>query len=175
MNEEFSTKTTNRSFEHDLMTPWIKEIMRGNGYALALGGGIAVCIGALLPFMWHAHATVDGSPVLSGFGVGLGYRFISFLFGALLAGLAYGTRRSPCRRRALAIAALVVSALGFAGYFLYAFVGIDGLTVNSGLGSTQVSWDPGLGLLLSMAGCAACAVAALAMYRTRPEPASKNI
>jgi hypothetical protein len=145
----------------------IREIaMRGNGYVLALSGGIAVCIGALLPFMWHAQASVDGAQVLSGFGIGAGYRVVSFLFGALLAGLAYWGHRSPARRRSIAMAARVTSALGFAGYFLYALVGINGLTVSTDLGPANVSWYPSIGLLLSVAGCAACTVASVVIRRT---------
>jgi hypothetical protein len=152
-----------------LVPPRLGEIaMRGNGYVLAVSGGIAVCAGALLPFMFHAQASVDGAQVLSGFGIGLGYRVISFLFGALLAGLAYWTRRSPARRRPIAMGALVTSLLGFAGYFLYALVGINGLTVNSDLGPAQVSWYPSIGLLLSIVGCAACATASIVMRRTSP-------
>jgi hypothetical protein len=116
--------------------------MRGNGYVLAASGGIAVCAGALLPFTWHAQASVDGAQVLSGFGIGLGYRVISFLFGALLAGLAYWTRRNPARLRPIAMAALIIGVLGFAGYFLYTLIGINGLTVNSDLGPAHVSWYP---------------------------------
>jgi hypothetical protein len=142
--------------------------MRGNGYVLAVSGGIAVCAGALLPFTWHAQASVDGAQVLSGFGIGLGYRVISFLFGALLAGLAYWTRRSPARLRPIAMAGLVTSALGCAGYTLYTLIGINGLTVNSYLGPAHVSWYPSIGLLISIAGCAACAVAAIVMRRTSP-------
>jgi hypothetical protein len=142
--------------------------MRGNGYVLAASGGIAVCAGALLPFTWHAQASVDGAQVLSGFGIGLGDRLISFLFGALLAGLAYWTRRSPARRRPIAMAALITSVLGFAGYFLYTLIGINGVTVNSGLGPAHVSWFPSIGLLISVAGCAACAIGAVVLRRTSP-------
>jgi len=160
----------------DLVPSRVEEIaMRGHGYVLAVSGGIAICAGALLPFMFHAQASVDGAQVLSGFGIGVGYRFISFLFGALLAGLAYWTRCNPARLRAIAMAALVTSVLGFAGYFLYALVGINGLTVSSDLGPAHVSWYPSIGLLLSVAGCAACAIAAIVMRRTRPGPARENV
>jgi hypothetical protein len=153
--------------ENNVRTFTFKEIaLRDNGHVLALSGGIAVSLGALLPFMWHAQASVDGAQVLSGFGIGVGYRVISFLFGALLAGLAFWSRRSPARRRPVAMAALVASVLGFIGYFLYALIGINGLTVNSDLGPAQVSWYPSIGLLLSIAGCAACAVAAFVIRRT---------
>ena len=158
-----------RSAWGGLMPPQIEEIvMSGNGYVLAVSGGIAVCAGALLPFIWHARASVDGAQVLSGFGIGLGYRVISILFGALLAGLAYWTRREPTRRRPIARVTWVTSALGFAGYGLYAIVGINGVTVATGLGPAHVSWYPSIGLLLSIAGCAACAVAATVMHRTTP-------
>jgi hypothetical protein len=159
----------------NLVPPRIEEAaMRGNGYVLAVSGGIAVCAGALLPFIWHAQASVDGAPVLSGFGIGLGYHIISFLFGALLAGLAYGTRHKPARRRLIAMAALATSVLGFVGYFGYVLIGINGLTVNTNLGPTQVSWYPSVGLLLSVAGCAAAAIGAVVIRRTRPEAAGDN-
>lgn len=160
---------------HGLVSPRIEEFaMRGNGYVLALSGGVAVCAGALLPFVFHSQASVDGAQVLNGFGVGEGYHVISFLFGALLAGLAYWTRRSPARRRPIATGALVTSVLGFIGYLLYALVGINGLTVSTDLGPAHVSWYPSIGLLLSVAGCAACAIAAIAMRRPRPRPASEK-
>ena len=163
-----AAENTARQFlRHDLVPPRIKDIaMRGNGSVLAKSGGIAVCAGALLPFTWHAQASVDGAQVLGGFGIGLGYRFISFVFGALLAGLAYWTRRSPARRRPIAMGALVTSVLGFVGYALYTLIGINGLTTNSDLGPTNVSWYPSVGLLLSIAGCAACAIAAIIIRRT---------
>jgi hypothetical protein len=153
----------------DLVPPRVEEVaMRGNGYVLAVSGGGAVCLGALLPFIFHTQASIDGAQLLSGFGIGLGYHVISFLFGALLAGLAYWTRRSPARLRPIAMAALIVSVLGFLGYTLYAIAGIHGLTVNSDLGPATVSWYPSIGLLLSIAGCAAVAVAAVVMRRRTP-------
>jgi hypothetical protein len=156
-----------------LVPPRIEEIaMRGNGYVLAASGGIAVCSGALLPFIWHAQASVDGAQILSGSGIGLGYRFISFLFGALLTGLAYWTRRSPARRLPIAMAALVTSVLGVVGYSLFALIGINGVTVNSDLGPAYMSWYPGIGLLLSIAGCVACAVAAIIIRRTSTQAPS---
>jgi hypothetical protein len=40
------------------------------------------------------------------------------------------------------------------------------VTANSDLGPTNVSWYPSIGLLLSIAGCAACATAAVIIRRT---------
>jgi len=159
-----AAQNTARQF---LVSSRIREIaMRGNGSVLAVSGGIAICAGALLPFTWHPRAAVDGAQVLGGFGIGLGYRLISFVFGAVLAGLAYWTRRSPARRRRIAMGALVTSVLGFVGYVLYTLIGINGVTANSDLGPTNVSWYPSVGLLLSIAGCAACAIAAVIIRRT---------
>lgn len=152
-----------------LVPSQVKEIaLRGNGYVLAMSGGIAVCLGAVLPFTWHSQASLDGAPLVSGFTIGAGDRVVSFLFGALLAGLAYWTHRSPARRRPIATGALVTSGLGFLGYFLYTVIGINGVTANSDLGPAQVSWYPSIGLLLSVIGCAACVVAATIIRRTSP-------
>jgi hypothetical protein len=146
--------------------PRLEEVaMRENGFVLALWGGIGIVIGALLPFIFHAQATVDGAQVASGFGIGIGYRLISLFFGLLLAGLAVSTRYWPVLRRPVAISSLVLSLLGFAGYVLFTLAGVAGIAEQTGL---QVSWYPNIGALDSIAGSAACAIAAIVMLRTRP-------
>lgn len=147
-----------------VVPPQLEEIaMRENGFVLALWAGIGVAIGALLPFIYNAQA--DGIPAAAGSLIGAGDRFISLLFGLLLAGLALWTRYRPAFRRPIAIASLVVSLLGFAGYSLFTLAGVAGVTEQTGV---QVSWYPNIGALLSIAGCAACAAAAIVMLRTRP-------
>jgi hypothetical protein len=146
--------------------------VRGNGLVLAVWGGVAVAFGALLPFVYNAQTTVDGTSFATG-GVDAGDRFVSFLFGVLLGGLAVWTRYQPAFRRRIAIAALVASLLGLAGYCLFTLAGIDNITVQTADGPTQYSWDPGIGALLSIGGCAACAIAAIVMLRTRPAPPSE--
>ena len=144
--------------------------MRENGFVLALWGGIGIVIGAVLPFIFHAQATVDGATVASGFGtgIGIGYRFISLFFGLLLAGLALWTRYRPLFRRPIAISSLVLSLLGLTGYSLFTLAGVAGITEQTGL---QLSWYPNIGALDSIAGCAACTIAAIVMLRTRaPKP-----
>lgn len=90
----------------------IEEIaMRGNGLVLALWGGIAVAVGALLPFIYNVQTTVDGTSFATG-GITAGDRFISLLFGLFLAGLALWTRYRPVFRRQIAITSLVASLLG---------------------------------------------------------------
>lgn len=158
-----------------VVPPRLEEIaMRGHGFVLALWGGIAIAAGALLPFTFHAQAMADGVSVASGTGVGIGYRFLSLLFGLLLAGLALSTRYRPVFRRRIAITSLVVSLLGFAGYFLFTLAGVAGVTVQTDLGPAQVSWYPSIGALLSVAGCAAGAIAAIVMLRTRPPALSET-
>jgi hypothetical protein len=155
--------------------PRLEEIAkRENGFVLALWGGIGIVIGALLPFIFHTQETFDGTPVASGFGIGIGYRFISLFFGLLLAGLALATRYRPVFRRRIAISALVLSLLGFAGYSFFALAGAAGFTMQTYLGPTQVSWYPNIGLLDSIAGCAACVIAAIVMLRTRPPVLSET-
>jgi hypothetical protein len=141
---------------------------RGNGLVLALWGGIAVAGGALLPFVYNVQETVDGTSFATGSAISAGTCFISLLFGLLLAGLALWTRYRPAFRRRIAIAALVVSLLGLAGYCLFTLIGLVSITAQTDYGTAQLSWDPSIGALLSIGGCAACAIAATIMLRTRP-------
>jgi len=156
-----------------VVPPQLEQIaMRENGFVLALWGGIGVAIGALLPFIYNVQ--VNGTPYASGFLISAGDRFMSLLFGLLLAGLALWTRYRPAFRRPIAIASLVVSLLGFAGYCFFTLAGPAGITMQTNAGPAQVSWDPSIGALLSIAGCAACAVAAIVMLRTRPPAAGET-
>jgi hypothetical protein len=150
-----------------VVPPQLEQIaMRGNGFVLALWGGIGVAIGALLPFIYNVQ--VDGTPFATGPVIGAVDRFISLLFGLLLAGLALWTRYRPAYCRPIAIASLVVSLLGLAGYCLFTLIGVADMAVQTSNGPAQASWDPNIGALLSIAGCAACAIAAILMLRTRP-------
>jgi hypothetical protein len=143
--------------------------MRGNGFTLALWGGLAVAVGALLPFIANIQETVDGTAFATGDGIDAGGRSLSFLFGLLLAGLAVWSRYRPEFRRRIAIAALITSALGLVGYCFFTLAGIVGVTVQTLDGTTaQETWDPSIGVLLSIGGCLACAIAAIVMLRTSP-------
>ena len=147
-----------------VVPPQLEQIaMRENGFVLALWGGIGAAIGALLPFIYNVQ--IDGTPYPSGSVINAGDRFISLFFGLLLAGLAVSTRYRPVYRRPIAISALVLSLLGLAGYSLFTLAGVAGITEQTGV---QVSWYPNIGTLDSIAGCAACAIAAIVMLRTRP-------
>src|ERR1700678_894337 len=151
-----------------VVPPQLEEIaMRGNGFVLALWGGVAVAVGALLPFIYNVQETVAGTPFATGSVISAGGRFISLLFGLLLAGLALWTRYRPAFRRRIAIASLVVSMLGLVGYCLFTLIGVADITVQASYGPAQVSWNPSIGALLSIGGCVACAIAATVMLRTR--------
>ena len=124
-----------------VVPPQLEEIaMRENGFVLALWGGIGIAIGALLPFIYNVQ--VDGTPFATGSMISAGDRFISLLFGLLLAGLALWTRYRPAFRRRIAIASLVVSLLGFAGCFLFTLAGVAGITMQTDAGPTQMSSVP---------------------------------
>jgi hypothetical protein len=138
--------------------------IRENGFVLALWGGIGIVIGAGLPFIYNVQA--GGAAVSSGYVISAGDRFISILFGLLLAGLAVSTRYRPAFRQPIAISSLVLSLLGLAGYCLFTLAGIAGTTEQAGL---QWSWYPNIGVVDSIAGCVACAIAAIVMLRT-PAP-----
>jgi hypothetical protein len=148
--------------------------MRGNGLVLALWSGAAVAVSALLPFIANVQTTVDGTSFATGFGFSAGDRFSSFLFGLLLTGLALWTRYRPVFRRRIATASLITSLLGLVGYCLFTLIGVAGIPAQDGYGDLgQVSWDPNIGVLLSIGGCAACAIAAIVMLRTSPPTPSK--
>jgi drug/metabolite transporter (DMT)-like permease len=156
-----------------VVPPQLEQIaMRENGFVLALWGGIGVAAGALLPFVHNVQ--IDGTPAATGSLINAGDRFMSLLFGLLLAGLALWTRYHPAFRRRIAIASLVVSLLGFVGYCLFILTGLADITIQTYNGPTQYSWDPSVGALLSIGGCAACAIAAIIMLRTRPPALSET-
>ena len=156
-----------------VVPPQLEQIaMRENGFVLALWGGIGAAIGALLPFIYNVQ--IDGTPYPSGSVINAGARFISLFFGLLLAGLALWTRYRPAYRRRIATASLVASLLGLAGYCLFILAGVTSVTVQTVNGPTQYSWYPSIGALLSIAGCAACAIATIVMLRTRPPAPSET-
>jgi hypothetical protein len=147
-------------------SPQPKEMtMRGDGFALALSGGIAIAVGALLPFISNVQESADGISLDAGPGINAGTRFLSLLFGLLLAGFALWIRHRPASRRGFAIASLITSSLGLAGYGIFTLIGIAGVTLQTDEGPAQATWDPSIGVLLSIGGCAACAIAAIVTLR----------
>jgi hypothetical protein len=143
--------------------------VQGNGIAWARWSGVAVAVGALLPFIGNIQETVDGTAFGTGNGISGGGRFASFLFGALLVAFTLWSRYRPALGRRIAIASLITAALGFAGYCIFTVIGFVGISVQVIDGTTaQETWDPSIGALLSIAGCAACAIAAIAVLRTSP-------
>ena len=60
------------------------------------------------------------------------------------------------------IAALGLSALGALGYGITIVAGLAGVTEQNPLGfPVKITFSPGIGILLALAGCAAASVAAI--------------
>ena len=126
-----------------------------------LGGGAAVVIGALVPWV---SATVTES----GLGVGgLSYeisggaRTASAILGVILIGLGLAMQSKSARgvfvkpkAYAYGVPFIVLSALGLLGYGLFMAAGIAGFTEDDGLGGTaKVTFSPSVGLILLLVGC----------------------
>jgi hypothetical protein len=132
-----------------------------------IGGGVAVAVGAVLPFV--------SSPVY-GYFVRGGARATSAIFGLIIAALglglrsAFASRQSATRGKALGmgIPVLVLSILGTLGYVIYMTLGLAGFKQNTGLGFTaRVTFSPGVGLILSIAGCLVAVVGSIRLLRHR--------
>jgi hypothetical protein len=133
----------------------------------AFGGGLAVFIGALLPFITVSALGIGVSGPISG-----GPRFASAIFGLILAGLGAGAQfssagtgsRSPSR--VFAIFLLVLSALGLLGYLGFTLIGLIGTNEDTLFGeSVRLTYSPNIGLIMSILGCAAALYAGILIVR----------
>lgn len=133
-----------------------------------VGGGAAVVLGALLPFV--------SSPVYNYVVIKGGARVTSALFGLLLAGLglslrtAFSSRVTASKGRALGmgIPALCLAILGTLGYVIFAAIGEAGYKQTTTLGfSGTVTFSPSIGLILSILGCVAAVIGAIRVIRHR--------
>jgi hypothetical protein len=77
-------------------------------------------------------------------------------------------RYRPDLRRPVAIAAFIASLAGLAGYCLFTVAGLIGISSQDDYGPSDITWNPSIGIALSIIGCAACAFAAFVIIRTRP-------
>jgi hypothetical protein len=125
-----------------------------------LAGGALVAVAAAVPFV---EPSADGQAGL--FQLKSSALATSAVFGVVIAvlGLCMLTRALG-----VAIAALALAALGVLGYAAFLAVGLTGFTTDEDFGAeVRYSWDPGAGLVLSLAGCVlAAAAAVLALRRT---------
>lgn len=120
----------------------------------AIAGGAAIFLGSLLPFVSFSDPEIGMNP---------GARAASALFGLLVLGLGIALR-SGSRRFLMgsSIAALGLSALGALGYGITIVAGLAGVTEQNPLGfPVKITFSPGIGILLALAGCAAASVAAI--------------
>jgi len=122
--------------------------------AWAIAGGTAVFLGSLLPFVSFSDPEIGVDP---------GTRAATALFGLIVLGLGIALRAVPRRfLMGTSVAALCLSALGAFGYAITIVAGLAGTTEQDALGfSEKVTFSPGIGILLALAGCVAAGVASI--------------
>jgi hypothetical protein len=127
---------------------------RATDSAWAIAGGTALFLGSLLPFVSSSDPD---------FGMNPGAKATSAVFGLIVLGLGLALRAVPARFLiGTAVATLCLSALGALGYAITIVAGMVGTTEQDPFGdSVRVTFSPGIGILLAMAGCAAVCVAAI--------------
>ena len=122
--------------------------------AWAIAGGIAVFLGSLLPFISFSDPDIAVNP---------GARAATALFGLIVLGLGIALR--AVQRRffmGTALVTLSLSALGALGYAITIVAGLAGVTEQGPLGyPVKVTFSPGIGILLALAGCVAAGVAGI--------------
>jgi hypothetical protein len=138
------------------------------GTGVMIGGG-AIFAGSWLPLATWTVAGLSLPMVPSAL------RSASALFGLMIlslgAAVAFG---SPELRRGAATAAVGTAVPGALGYLVTILGGLIGYPIPNSLGLTvRVTYSPGVGLVLALAGCAAATVAAIRAFqiggRTAPD------
>lgn len=129
-----------------------------------IGGGAALFLGSLLPFITYA-------PNLYGtFQINGGFRSGGTFFGLIIIGIgvamwyqpAAGWLASKAKANVLAIVLLLLTGLMGLGYLGIAAAGAIGVQEPTDFGSTvTVNYSPNIGLVLSIVGCAAAGVGAI--------------
>lgn len=121
----------------------------------AVAGGSAITLGSLMPFVSYSGIGLDiygRSKVTSG------------LFGLVVIALAIALLRAvqQSARRITGLVTLCLSGLGALGYAGFIALGIIGWPTQDSIGdSYTVKFSPGIGVLLSVAGCLAASFAAI--------------
>jgi len=135
---------------------------RATDSAWAIAGGTAVFFGSLLPFVSFSDPGIGMNP---------GARTANALFGLIVLGLGIALRAVPPRFLiGTSVATLCLSALGVLGYAITIVAGLVGTTEQDPFGdSVTVTFSPGIGILLALAGCAAVGVAGIrSLQHNRP-------
>ena len=133
-------------------TPGPPNRVADSGWIIA--GGSAIFLGSLLPFVSFSDPEVTVNP---------GARTTTALFGLIVLGLGIALRAA--QRRYLtgtSVAALCLSALGTLGYVITIVAGMAGITEQGPFGiPVKVTFSPGIGILLALAGCVTVGVAGI--------------
>ena len=126
---------------------------RAKDSSWAIAGGAAVLLGSLLPFVSSSDPAIAVTPAATG---------ASALFGLIMVSLGIALRAVQRRfLRGISLAALCLSALGTLSYAAFIVVGLAGVaTEQDPFGdSVRITFSPGIGIFLTLAGCATAAVA----------------
>jgi hypothetical protein len=120
--------------------------------AWAIAGGTAIFLGSLLPFISFSDPEIAVNP---------GGRATTALFGLIVLGLGVALRAVQHRfLMGTSLAILCLSVLGALGYAITIVAGLAGITEQDPFGfPVNVTFTPGIGILLALAGCAAACVA----------------
>jgi hypothetical protein len=105
----------------------------------AIGGGIALIIGAWIPFITVTASTSFGA-ASDTFSMPTFLQLTSAIWGLILAGLGFGMRKTPGYSTAL----LVLAILGLIGYGAFTLFGLVGVWI--------FHFYPSIGLILSLLG-----------------------
>lgn len=127
---------------------------RATDSAWAIAGGTAIFLGSLLPFVSVSDPEIPVNP---------GAKSATAVFGLIVLGLGIAMRTVP-RRFLLgtSVAILCLSALGALGYAITVVGGLVGVTEQDPFGFPEkVTFSPGIGILLALAGCVAAGVASV--------------
>jgi uncharacterized membrane protein len=136
------------------------------GYGWAIGGGAAVFLGSILPFISNTTNSDYATFAVKG-----GGRTASAVFGLVLIALGYAIRQRrisaairPSAPIGLEVAILVLSGLGVFGYGGFAAAGLVGFQDQTDLGySVTVTYSPSIGLILAIGGCLAATAGSIRM------------
>jgi hypothetical protein len=125
---------------------------RAKDSAWAITGGLAVFLGSQLPFVSFSDPELGVIPSV---------KPTNALFGLIMLGLGIALRAVPRRFFiGTAVATVCLSVLGALGYALTIVAGQAGVTEQDPLGfPVRVTFSPGTGILLMLAGCVAAGVA----------------
>lgn len=127
---------------------------------LSMAGGIAVVLGALMPWISFNNGDVEVNP---------GAKGASVILGLVVVALGFALRTAPLPGRLVAgIATLGLSSLAGLLYVAFIAIGINGVPEQDPFGDiSTVTFSPNIGIILAVAGCGAAFVAAIRSFHHR--------